>query len=256
MAKLRYVKSTEELAQARAMQADFTPLSESLEAVYETDPAIVAAVLPPPLVPAERPLVRANISWVDLGPAGEIGAAVFGVDCRYGDREGHYPITMPMSTEPIVVGGRERFGEPKKLADISFKRDGDSLEAGVARYGITYMEISGRVVETLEPTPHSQDNFYLKVFPAADGKGFEGDPLLVGVRYEWEQPKVERLDGDLVLREAPLDPVADLPINDLISIHYYHRQGGYKAEILGPLEPAGIAPFVHQRYDDFAAMAG
>lgn len=256
MTKLRYVKSLEELAQARSMEANFSPLSESIEAVYETDPAIVAAVLPPPLLPAERPLVRANISRVDLGPAGEIGAAVFGVDCRYGDREGHYPITMPMSTEPVVVGGRERFGEPKKLADISFKRDGDSIEASVARYGVTYIELSGRVVETLESRPHVQDNFYLKVFPAADGQGFEGEPLLIGVRYEWEQPKVERIEGELTLREAPLDPVADLPVNKLVSISYYQRKGGYKAEILDALEPAGIAPFVHQRYDDFAALAG
>lgn len=35
-------------------------------AVWETDPDVVAAVLPPPLKPAERPLVRASISQVDL----------------------------------------------------------------------------------------------------------------------------------------------------------------------------------------------
>ena len=92
--------------------------------------------------------------------------------------------------------------------------------------------------------------------PAADGKGFEGEPLLVGVVYKWEQPIVETVQGEVILREAPMDPVADLPVAKLISLNYYQRQGGYEARILESVSASDIAPYVHQRYDDFAALAG
>ena len=255
MSNIRYVKSAEELAKAGPYD-DFSPVAQCLEAVYQTDPGLAAAVLPPPLKPTADGLVRVNISQVDLGPAGNIGAAVFGVDCTYKGRPGHYPITMPMSTEPVVVGGRERFGEPKKLAEISFERDGETVSATVARYGCTYMEIRGKVTESLEPVGYQQENFYYKVFPAADGKGFEGEPLLVGVVYKWEQPIVETVQGEVILREAPMDPVADLPVAKLISLNYYQRQGGYEARILESVSASDIAPYVHQRYDDFTALAG
>ncbi len=45
----------------------------------------------------------------------EFGAATFGVNCMYQGKEGIYEITMPMETEGVVVGGRETYGEPKKL---------------------------------------------------------------------------------------------------------------------------------------------
>ena len=39
--------------------------------------------------------------------------------CSYDGVEGTYQITMPMTTEAAVVGGRETYGEPKKLAQIT-----------------------------------------------------------------------------------------------------------------------------------------
>ena len=255
MERIRYVKSAEELAKAAAAD-EFSPVAEVIEAVYETDAEIAAAVLPPPLEPAERPLVRVSVSRVELGAAGNIGACIFGVDCKYKGAAGHYPITMPMSTEPVVIGGRERFGEPKKLAEIDFERTDGSIVATVARYGRTYIELRGQVTESLEPVRHIQDNYYYKVFPAADGKGFEGEPLLVRVRYDWEQPKIERMQGEGILTEAPLDPVGDLPVRRLVSMHYYQREGGYSAEVVERLNPRDIAPYVHQRYDDFSALMG
>ena len=40
--------------------------SEAVTAVYETDPDILAAVLPPPLEPGDRPLVRITITRVEM----------------------------------------------------------------------------------------------------------------------------------------------------------------------------------------------
>ncbi len=53
----------------------------SLVAIYETDPAIIAAVLPPPIEPGPEPLVKVTVATVDLGRPGvpPFGAGSFSV---------------------------------------------------------------------------------------------------------------------------------------------------------------------------------
>lgn len=68
MARVRYGARTEaEISAARASSSRLPDIwSTGVVAVWESDPDAVAAVLPPPLKPTERPLVRASISKVDL----------------------------------------------------------------------------------------------------------------------------------------------------------------------------------------------
>ena len=88
--------------------------ARNLLAFYETDPEIIAAVLPKPLEPTE-PHVRINFAQVDM-ESGPLGAGTFSVRCRHGDVEGCYDLLMIMTTEGAVLGGRETFGEPKPRA--------------------------------------------------------------------------------------------------------------------------------------------
>ena len=54
--------------------------SEAVTAVYETDPEIIAAVLPPPLQPGPEPLVRITITRVEMPGLPVFGAG--GSACR------------------------------------------------------------------------------------------------------------------------------------------------------------------------------
>src|SRR5699024_8557568 len=116
-------------------------VSKGIDVFYETDPEIIASVLPPPLRPAERPLVRIQIMGVTIGDGELFASGNFTVAAAHGDTEGAYCLFMPQATEPIVVGGRETYGEPKKIADIKLERDGDSVSASVSRYGATLIDI-------------------------------------------------------------------------------------------------------------------
>lgn len=79
MARVRYGARTEaEIAASREKSSKLPDIwSTGVVAVWESDPDVVAAVLPPPLKPAERPLVRANISKVDL-PGYPLGSRLGG----------------------------------------------------------------------------------------------------------------------------------------------------------------------------------
>ena len=86
MTTVRYgARATQVNREIEAKKADIW--SEAVTAVYETDPEIVAAVLPPPLEPGPEPLVRITITRVEMpGPARS--SAPGGSACRRATRTG------------------------------------------------------------------------------------------------------------------------------------------------------------------------
>ena len=125
MARLRWVKSLEQVKQDAERSPEFLSSTvRSLRVVYETSPALAAAVIPKPLSPALRPEVCATFSHVAMHITPEytleIGSAVFGVRAVYDGVPGIWLLTMPMTSEQAVIGGRETYGEPKKIAQIDF----------------------------------------------------------------------------------------------------------------------------------------
>jgi acetoacetate decarboxylase len=259
MARLRYAKTLEQVKQAAEANPEFLSSTvRSIRAVYETDPAIPAAILPKPLTPAAEPHVCATFSHVAIHVSPEftmeIGSAVFGVKAVYDGVEGIYLITMPMTTEQAVIGGRETYGEPKKIAEIDFSKDGDRVRASVTRMGVTYLEAEGTLVESLGPREFNEYAYCYKALPACEkGKDFDGDPFLV--RLEWKQTHEQshRLDGSVTLRESPFDPVADLPVRRLVKLEYEEGSTESNGTVLRSVPGEWLLPFLHQRYDDPAA---
>ena len=257
MAKIRYGPRTAAQLQNREVKATSVGAwSTSLTAVYETDSDVVAAVLPPPLQPTGEPLVRVSVARVDLGegrPA--FGAGTFAVQGQHEGQVGNYPLVMPMTTEQSVIGGRETFGEPKKLAEVTLERDGDRVVGRVTRLGTTFIEVAGTLAEEL-PVPddlHRVD-FYLKFLPAPDGKGFDGEPALVYCHRTETARSLARIEGTVTLRESRFDPVADLPVRRLVSLTLSERRSVQRGEIVTRVPGEWIAPYAHQRYDDLSPV--
>ena len=152
MARLRYVKTLEQVKESEEANPDLLSSTvRSVRVVYETDPAVAAAVVPKPLEPANAPEVCVPFSHVAIHISPdftfEIGSAIFGVRAHYDGTDGVYLITMPMTTEAAVVGGRERYGEPKKIAEIDFTLEGDRVSSTVKRMGIPYLQVEGTLGE-------------------------------------------------------------------------------------------------------------
>lgn len=229
--------------------------TEAVTITYLTDPEIVAAVLPRPLEPVGEPVVRISLQRVVIDGRPPFGSAVFSVAARHGDLEGDYPLFMPQSTEQSVIGGRETFGEPKKLGEISVEREGDNVTAKVARMGFPLISVTGTVTGDA-PLPPDQVNteFYFKFLRAPDGNGIT-DPHLVHGRYHRHYELFESIDASVELFDSPLDPVADIVIRDLLSVTWCRRRTIQRAEIAERIPQEWLLPYVHQRYDDIALLA-
>ncbi|MFF1446585.1 acetoacetate decarboxylase family protein [Streptomyces sp. NPDC058274] len=252
MARVRYGARTEaEIAAARTVGARLPDIwSTGVVALWESDPDAVAAVLPPPLKPTGRPLVRVNISKVDL-TGYPLGAGSFAVAAQHDGVEGWYPLVMPMTHERALTGGREVFGEPKKLGEVTVEREGLVVRAALARHGIAFVEVRGAVSGNLPlPEPAPKTDVYFKFLPAVDGSGLEGDAFLVHCLRNEKVRRLERITGDVVLRESMYDPVADLPVRELVGITIAEKTTDQRGEVVERVGAQALLPYIHQRYDD------
>jgi acetoacetate decarboxylase len=257
MQRVRYgARTPDELENKEVKATSVGAWATSLTAIYETDPEVVAAVLPPPLEPTDEPLVRITVARVDLGRGlPPFGAGTFAVQARHDGMVGNYPLVMPMTTEQSVVGGRETFGEPKKLAEVTLDREGDRITGRITRLGATFVEVDGTVVEVLDPpADNHRVDFYFKFLPAPDGKGFDGEPALVYCHRDETSRSLERIDGTVTLRESRFDPVADLPVRRLVGITVAERSTVQRGEIVTRVPAEWLIPFAHQRYDDLSPV--
>jgi acetoacetate decarboxylase len=255
MDTIRYGARRDQVSHEIAAKAKTDIWSEAVTAIYETDPEIIAAILPPPLEVGPEPRVRITITKVEMPGLPVFGAGWIGVQARHSDRIGEYPIFMPMTTEQSTVGGRETYGEPKKLAEIEVIRNGARVEARISRMGSLICEVIGRVSSTRENYELEKTDFWFKVSPSAETPGeLDQDPLLVYGEKTERTRLHEGIEGELIIKEAPLDPIADLVIRRVVDLNWTERASSQVGRIIGPVPRADIAPYLHQRYDDLSVL--
>ena len=256
MGNVRYGARSEEQLRNREVEATSVDVwATTLVATYLTDPEVIASVLPPPIEPGDEPLVKVTVATVDIAGYPTFGAGSFSVRAHHEGTDGFYALLMPMTTEQAVIGGRETFGEPKKLGSVDLVRDGDAVTGTFSRMDIEIVNISGRVSRGLElPDAETRTDFYLKFLPSPDGKGFDTDPALVYCHRTEQTRKLEEVIGEVILRESRFDPVADLPVRELVNITLAERSSIQRGEIHGTVPGEWIRPYVHQRYDDLSPV--
>jgi acetoacetate decarboxylase len=255
MGEIRYGARSGEQAPNREVEATRSPIwSKAVTVVFATDPEAIAAVLPRPLEPS-APTARLRIAVVDMGTGlAPFGAGWFGVRARHGDVEGEYALFMPMSTEQATVGGRETFGEPKKIAQLSLDTEGDVLSAQISRMGSKVAEISGTLGDEAPGYEIDKLDFYFKLLPDPSGDGLEADPALVYCRRHETARVVRPVTGECKLLEAPLDPIADFPVREILAFEYAELSSSQQGAIVERVPAAWVEPFVHQRYDDLSVL--
>src|SRR5579862_2266212 len=205
------------------------PACPRLEVTYLTDPDVLAEVLPPPLLPPPEP--RVHVRFTSIEANGHVHERVCSilVDAMYRDALGQFCLVMPIDVGDAIAPSRERYGEPKKLAQLEFTRESNHVHASVTRQGVTFVEVVGDITAKLTtPEPYPLLHFWYKFLPAVAGTGFDAGPFLVVLHQTMKPESVERVDGKLVLRDLPGTPVADLPVLEQESIRYMLTSSEYR----------------------------
>jgi len=254
---VRFVKTQDEVRDIQAIYARPQFLGvRSLTVPFETTPEAVQALLPPPLEPTAEAVGSA---WVgEIGNSNSVGpfrGAALYVRARYGDLVGDYCVTMPMSTDAAVTFGRELYGEPKRVAKIVFERQGEHIWGSAERYEIRYMSLRGRMEGSGPAGRHQTSTFHFKYLPGPDGIGFDHPPVLVHVTTEVNVQSAQRGRGELVLRDSPHDPVADIPVTQVIAAVYTEGVSYTSGKVLCEVDPEQFLPYAFSKMDSFDIVA-
>lgn len=219
-----------------------------LVVTYTTEPANIAPLLPPGIEPLDPTVTIAFYCVAVLGEP-EFGVSVK-VAASWQGTAGQYTLGLGIDQEAAVHISGETNGQPKFLCDIAFFRLGDAVTARATHQGYTFVEFSGRVVGAPEPRPgaFTDHEWWTKYSRAIGGieKEYDFPPHVVDVATTFEQRHVEDVDGDLLLRDSPWDPISRyLPIAERGTAQLVTNQPTARAiTSAGPLDADAFWPHV------------
>jgi acetoacetate decarboxylase len=236
--------------------------AEMLTAYWETDPEVVARILPPPLEPAARPLVSAfvaNYPRTNFCPAYK-EAALF-VLADFEGELGNYCLSMPISDGMAMGLGREVYGFPKKMAEIELTKNGNLVEGSVSRHGIEFFSLTGTLDGRLNADDGQQiltDSygaglpiFNFKYSKSPDGSGFDLSPRLLKQGATLDNTVSERGGVAMSLTDSPHDPWAELAVVRPLGCTYTVGTSVLlRGTVLAEVDPpAAFLPYSNSKWD-------
>lgn len=227
----------------RELEAKF-PGAEMLFAIYRTDPAVVAEILPKPLEPFAEPLAFAFVARypeTNFGSVYNEGALI--LLATYKGEPGGYCLSMPVTEDMAMIGGREFHGFPKKIAEeISLEREGDQVHGRIVRRGSEILSITCQLKERGQLSDMSKYmsgtntgvvrdlegkecvkmvSFLFKYFPGSNMMFFDYVPRLVR-QVSLFRPREDLMlgEGEVVLNSSPRDPLGEVPVREVEVMGY------------------------------------
>ena len=221
-----------------------------LKIVYRTDPDKIAELLPPGIEPGADPHVNLTIYNFPVPDEPEYGI-VTSVNANYNGVEGEYTLGYGIDQESAIFISQETNGQPKYPCTTEYFRLGPSVSARCTHQGYTFVEFKGvSKGENVPKDEYEQHEWWIKVSRAAGvfanpEAGYDFPPHVVHVRSKYGTAWQEEVEGELVLRDSPWDPlVSRLPMREQVSAHlWWPIFLDREVKLAGKLDPEGFMPF-------------
>lgn len=262
---MNFVKTWPQIAASMKPSADFYD-AETLTVFWETRPEIVSLLLPAPLLPTRRPLAMAfvaNYPKTSFDVTYRESALFLGA--QFDGQEGFYCLSMPVTNDMAMAAGREIFGYPKKMAEISLSRDGQRMTGWTERRGVRFLELRAELDGTTNE-PDAMELFALlgarpgctassvsynfKHFPSAAGGGFDYPPRLVRQETVRRRKTVELGRAEIVLTPSEYDPWAEVEVvRTLGAVYAVGDNSMLGGAVVAETEPMGFVPYAFLKWD-------
>jgi len=257
-----FIKSLEEIAKGYQQSAVFYG-AEMLTVYFETTPEVMERLLPPPLKPAMFPIggaFVANYPKTNFGVT-YLESALF-LLAQYNGEEGAFCLAMPVTNDMALIGGREVFGYPKKMANIHMKRDGENAEGWTERHNTRFFEVKARLTGRFNDeaaqqmiTERMASNMDLvvynfKYFPAPSRDGFDYNPRLIREVVEMRPNSVEMGSAELVFRSSEHDPWGDVEVRRVLgAVYTIGNNTMLPGSVVAEVDQMSFAPYAFMKVD-------
>lgn len=239
--------------------------AEILTVYFETTPEVIQRLLPPPLQPAKIPVAAAFVANYPQTNFGRpyLESALF-LLAEFNGEEGAYCLAMPVTDDMALIGGREVFGYPKKMANIYLNREGEKVEGWTERHGSRFFEVRARLTgkfneDALQqimmermssPAGMDQIIYNFKYFPGPAITGFDYNPRLIREVVELRPKSMEMGEAELIFRPSEQDPWSEVEIVRVLGAVYTVGENTMlPGSVVAEADPASFAPFALMKVD-------
>jgi len=201
---------------------------EAISITYETDEDSALDILPAGLelaIPATATVIFLRYPFSTLGPYNE---AILGVSCIYNGLPKFYITYIVVDSDIPLSAGREIWGYPKKFAQITLEKDGDSIIGTMERpRGNRICTGIVRLEKPLQPTETGKGSgsISLRVIPNPNGSN---DPSIAElIEVPPDNTPIESYEGSGSVQfnsNSVTDPWHKLVVNKVTMAIYrrYH----------------------------------
>jgi acetoacetate decarboxylase len=241
--------------------------AEMLVATFKTNMDVVKEIIPRPLIPTKDALATAFVARypeTNFGCVYNEGALF--IHCEYRGEKGLYCLSMPVDDDTAMIGGRESYGYPKKMAEIiTLEHENNRVLGTVIRKEVEILRIEGQlgnetsenVFDDLGKSIADWDgvpsylviSFLFKYFQSPNGSSFDYFPRLIRQPILFRrQGKISEVTGKVLLSSTPCDPLGEIPVGEIKEMFYgkWHNTmlpGKVIAKIWNPIRFARYAFF-------------
>lgn len=260
-----FLKSIEQIMSNLGSTADFYD-AQMLTIFWETKPEIVARLLPAPLKPAKDPIVTAFVAHyprTNFDVTYNESALFLRAD--FNGEEGNYCLSMPVTNDMAMAGGREVYGFPKKIADIYFKLDDETAHGWTERRGIRFMEVRAklngkfnddRAQEKLMSSGMQSDgsikaiSYNFKYFPAPEGSALDYNPRLVRQETILRPKEIKFGGAEIIMKPSDYDSWAEVEVVNMLGALYTRGDNSMlHGSVVAEADLAQFAPHAFLKWD-------
>ena len=234
--------------------------------IWETKAEIVERLLPYPLKPASKPIAFAFIANYPSSNQGlpyYEGALI--LRCQFNGENGNYYLAMPVTDDRAMIGGREIFGFPKKIANVHLERNDMDVYAYSERLGTKNIEIrvkltgkfndseTPKIIKELSILPGRKKNtinYNFKYFTAPNKEGFDYKPWLVKQETAVSPKSMEMGEAEVTLNSTVHDPWGEIEIVKILGAMYLKTDNTMlPGEIVAEVDSDQFLPYSYIKWD-------
>ncbi len=234
--------------------------TETLSVIWETKQEIVEKLLPPPLEPFESPIARAYVcKFPKTNFDISYQETALMLLCQYKGVTGVYILGMHVDNDIAMALGREMFGYPKKMAEISLKRRVGASGWGKRR-GVKVIDLGSKIMKgiseeeaiemQLGPDEDKNPVFLFKHFPAQDADGFDYKPRLIRGDVAYSRKSIAVGHGNVKLESSKYDTWGEVEVVKVLGATYSIQDTSMlKGEVLEEVETDSFKPYSYLKWD-------
>jgi acetoacetate decarboxylase len=197
--------------------------TRSIMVAFETELEAALEALPAPLTlnePATAILSFYEYQWTTFGPYNE---AILSLLVEHKGRPMNYVMHIAVTTEPPMLGGREIYGFPKKLAQIEFKSERDMIYGTLERPA--GFRLAGAIVRPERPAGNGHSAapppVSMRLIPSPEENGRPSCAELIETHIETKVIEAWTGTGSIDFAQSSrLDPWNRLPVKQVIGASY------------------------------------